>query len=446
MTDQEEILVRQSRWSGRRVVLLYWFSVVFVGTAAAAGIGATVLNQGYSIDQTNPHTGITEPWHPSDCSPCHDDKIASWNQTLHWNASTYLNSTHVLVWGTIPTSIVAFNGSCSHCMATRWNETDLTYWDLGVACAACHEAPGVAPTSSTSCDMTCHTPKGVYQSDNSAAAHSNSLDDLLANAHAQDFCLHCMAGQGLFADPEDLTLDNTELSNIFCATCHNPHDSTNEDQLRRASVTELCGECHSDSGEFLTDTSDWRTTSPHNELDCTDCHGSQFVPAHNSSRGWVEAAYTLNHSWALDVPDACERCHIGENVTQEATLTTIQADIGELMDKVEDEIANATGKADEAKNVTGVDQAKVNNSYDLIAEAEDLYDAVEGDNSMGFHNPNLAEEKLLLALAKLEEAYETAADAIDAATPAGTPGFELLGILLAFGLLGLSVLIRRRKR
>jgi predicted CXXCH cytochrome family protein len=295
--------------------------------------------------------------------------------------------------------------------------------------------------------MTCHIPKGVSQFDDKKAAHANSLDGLLASDHAQDFCLHCMAGQALFADPADLTVANADnLSNIFCATCHDPHDATNENQLRRASVTELCGECHGDSADMLKDVSDWRTTSPHNELDCTDCHGSQFVPAHNSSRGWVDAAYELNHSWALDVPDACERCHIGQNATQAATMATIQADIGELMDMVEDEIANATDKADEAKNVTGVDQAKVNNSYDLIEEAEDLFDAVEGDNSMGFHNPDLAEEKLLLALTKLKEAYTTAADAIDSAAAGPIPGFELLGILLALSLISLLVTIRRRKR
>ena len=65
MTEQEEILVRQSKWSGRRVVLLYWFAFIFLGTCVAAGLGATILNPKYKFEQENYHD-IAEPWHP-DC-------------------------------------------------------------------------------------------------------------------------------------------------------------------------------------------------------------------------------------------------------------------------------------------------------------------------------------------------------------------------------------------
>ena len=71
MNEQEETLVRQSRWSGRRVVLFYWFAIVFLGTSAAAGLGTTVFKPVFNIEQEDPHAGIAEPWHADDCVACH---------------------------------------------------------------------------------------------------------------------------------------------------------------------------------------------------------------------------------------------------------------------------------------------------------------------------------------------------------------------------------------
>ena len=55
MNEQEETLVRQSRWSGRRVVLFYWFAIVFLGTSAAAGLGTSVFKPVFNIDQADPN-------------------------------------------------------------------------------------------------------------------------------------------------------------------------------------------------------------------------------------------------------------------------------------------------------------------------------------------------------------------------------------------------------
>ena len=66
MENQQEIAIRQSKWSGRRFVLLYWFAIVFLGTAAAAGLGSTILGPKYKFEQYD-HSGISEPWHPDDC-------------------------------------------------------------------------------------------------------------------------------------------------------------------------------------------------------------------------------------------------------------------------------------------------------------------------------------------------------------------------------------------
>lgn len=61
MNEEQEILVRQSKWSGRRVVLFYWFAIVFLGTSAAVGLGTTVLAPSYKVEAADPHADIYAP-------------------------------------------------------------------------------------------------------------------------------------------------------------------------------------------------------------------------------------------------------------------------------------------------------------------------------------------------------------------------------------------------
>jgi hypothetical protein len=50
MNNQEEVFLRKSKWSGRRVVLFYWFAIAFMGTAAAAGLGTTLLEPSFKYE------------------------------------------------------------------------------------------------------------------------------------------------------------------------------------------------------------------------------------------------------------------------------------------------------------------------------------------------------------------------------------------------------------
>ena len=154
MNEQDIDLTRQSKWSGRRVILLYWFSIVFLGSAAAAGLGATVLNPKFTYQADANHDGITDPWHAEDCSPCHDDIIDAWGDTKHsyvmdefTNATgTYVN--HTTDGSTYEIQDWIYNSSgCCH--KTRWNNDtsviatgNVTIWDAGISCAACHLEPG----------------------------------------------------------------------------------------------------------------------------------------------------------------------------------------------------------------------------------------------------------------------------------------------------------------
>ncbi|MHA2203791.1 MAG: multiheme c-type cytochrome [Candidatus Hodarchaeales archaeon] len=379
MNDQEEILVRQSKWNGRRVVLLYWFAIVFVGTAAAAGIGAGVLNPKYKFKveqyEHDDKFGDGTIWHPEECATCHQAEYEGWNQTLHSYLFIEYNETHLQhysqLWeGYNFTKVYLEDDGYSCCHFTNWyNQTEPggplngTYWDYGVTCAACHEDPdkgfdpvGYMPFGPGSYPCAgygmkgapfCHIPRGVYQSTWAKSPMYNALDDLLASDDIDDSCLHCMTGNGLVYDAgENNSYEYGELFTIECYVCHDPHGVSNElykedkypdlmlnSSLRANSIPELCGKCHTgdydSSYAMITDTT---VKGPHSNFDCTQCHGYTLDPAGLSSGGppgtpqtWSNASFELNHTWVLKLPDACADCHLPSGTNMSALNETIMA-------------------------------------------------------------------------------------------------------------------------
>ncbi|UCE13083.1 MAG: hypothetical protein JSV04_12935 [Candidatus Heimdallarchaeota archaeon] len=538
MNEQEEILVRQSKWSGRRVVLLYWFAFVFLGTAAAAGLGSSVLNPKYKISQDPNHDGITEPWHADDCSPCHDDIIAAWEDTKHsYVIEEFTNATGTYIVhtkGNITTNTYVYNatqwildGGCCH--VTRWtNDTsvipsgNVTIWDYGISCAACHVEPGAPYNNSAyatdpgtgfpfkkTCAGRCHLP-GSRGSTWASSPHVDSLSDLLADPAAEDSCLHCMSGQGLYTDPADLSLTDTTLTSVDCVTCHDPHnvDGYNAHDLRIGNATELCGTCHVEAKEMMTDTPLTMYNTTTGKITCTDCHGYQWEPGYyNESwlagnysgyydEAWIEGYFPgIDHS--LVTPDDaadCGRCHGALNATKWNTKEANQMALDVLYDTCDVKLGNVTAAVDAVSLTPGADASAISDAYALIDEAEALMEFVVMDGSDGFHNPDLATAKLELALAKLDEAYVKALAAIGeevtcptteecpecptteecpeptecptcpettdcptcppttecptttTTTEAGaSPGFELIGALLVFSMLGLFLAFKKRR-
>jgi predicted CXXCH cytochrome family protein len=408
--------------------------VAFLGTGFAIGLGSSVLNPRYSFSGTSAdHPTYDDPWHPEDCATCHSDQVEKWNETGHSESAIQVNSTHVEIAGSRNVTQELFDSSCGHCMATGWDNSTgtVTYWDYAVTCASCHETPGETDYSAENCGS-CHTGSHHPQfPDYNKSAHANSYDDLLGSGHAGDHCLHCMSGQGTYMD--DLSLDDAFLTSISCATCHDPHDATNELQLRKDDITELCGECHGSSSRHTTYEMFTDTDNKHNSLDCTDCHGYEL---HGDEA-------SINHTWTVTT-DSCAQCHT-ENATRWAQMEDIQGDIGDLLTEYETQLENVTTKVDEANATFGIANTDVNESYILVDEAKALIMFVESDGSLGFHNPSLAEEKVKLALLKLDEAYAKAAGASDA-DPGLTPGFEFISILTALCLLSVAFLIRKKRQ
>lgn len=433
MNDQEEILRHQSRWSSKRFFLFYWFAIMFLGTGFAVGLGTTVLNPKYKFDAITAHPVLAEPWHPEDCTDCHASQVEKWNETAHSESARQANATHVEIAGVMNVTQATFDSSCGHCMATGWdNSTNtVTYWDLAVTCASCHETLGETNHTASNCGK-CHTGDHHPQyPDYNMSDHKDSYSDLLGSSHAGDSCLHCMSGQGIYNS--SVALNDPFLTGVTCATCHDPHDATNELQLREDDITELCGECHGTSERHTTYEMYTATGNKHNSLDCTDCHGYQLH----------DGEAQVNHTWTVTM-DSCTHCHSSQNTTRWAKMEQIQGNISELLTKFGTQLTNVTAKVDEANTTYGTSNTAVNESYTLIDEAKGLILFVESDMSLGFHNPTLAEEKVKLALTKLNEAYVKAAGAT---TSGGlSPGFEFISILTALGLLGVAAILLRKKK
>jgi len=513
MNDQEEILVRQSKWNGRRVVLLYWFAIVFIGTATAAGVGAGVLNpkSQFKVEQYthDDKFGDGTIWHPEECATCHPAEYEGWNQTLHSYLFVEENETHLMHYSgdTNYTKVELEDNPEGYqcCHFTNWYNTTQpggpmngSYWDYGVTCAACHEDPdngfdpvGYMPFGPGSYPCggygmkgmpLCHIPRGVSQFD-MIGPHSQALDDLLASDDIDDSCLHCMTGNGLvygYGPGENKSYEYGTLFGIECYVCHDPHGVSNElykedkypelainSSLRANSIPELCGKCHSSeydsSYAMITDTT---VQGPHSNFDCTQCHGYTFDGA---------GSFELNHTWVLKLPDACGECHLPSGINMTAlnntmfldemasrmdALADIQKDIAALVDTVETEITTVTTKADTAAAVSGVDEDEIAEIYLLIEEAKAMVEFVEADPSGGFHNPDLAEAKLQLALTKLawvEAAAEaiitpeetttttTETSAAETTTEETTAAAAAVGILAVLSILSATVLYRKKR-
>ncbi|MHA2245836.1 MAG: ammonia-forming cytochrome c nitrite reductase subunit c552 [Candidatus Hodarchaeales archaeon] len=446
MNDQKETLIRKSKWNEKRVVLLYWFAFIFLGTVAAAGLGVSILDPKNAINQVD-HSSLNLPseFAPEDCtgSMCHNNTVQSWNNTGHPKAGTLLPNDSWLVGDDHIYNQTEF--SCMiECHTTRYNETDETYWTFGVSCAACHEEPGDIDHTTDNCGY-CHTHEDSTE-DHELSAHNDSMQDLLAGGYVADRCLHCMSGKGTYS----ADLSSTDPS-ISCATCHDPHDATNNHQLRESDVAELCGACHGSTVEVFASSG-----NKHGNLDCSSCHGYQeYSPYYAPTSTRVR----VNHTWAINYEMACGQCH-DDVASRESTLESIQGNFETLNASFFTQLINVTRKVNEANTTAGVDRYEVEDAYALIEEAEELHSLIEHDASNGFHNPTLADDKLKLALVKLDEAYTKAVDAMGGPSDTtgtttstsgtsgnGTPGFEFISVMAAISfIVTLTVLFQKKRR
>ncbi len=446
----------QSNWSGKRVVLFYWMGILFLGTGVAIGLGTQFISPKYTSPSTTNHITVPEPWHPDTCQTCHPTEYNDWLGT-GMGSGTTSNGSHVFMGESTVKTIAEFNASCAHCMATRYDNSSgsVVYWDFSVTCAVCHD-PGVVNHSAYVCGACHYGPAGPRLEDYVNSGHYQSLNDMLATGEAEDSCLHCMSGQGTYWPGNyealgveyNLWLNNTDLTTIACATCHDPMDPSNATQLRNNKVLDLCGRCHNAPDAVTTVLMFTDVNNPHNAFNCTNCHGYDLEWIENDLGGFDTG---MNHTWLLDLPHTCDQsgCHDSGTVDERiAWKNEVQGNITDLLTDFDTLLETVKVKANEANKTEDTNQEKVDSAFALIEEAETLANFVKYDSSTGFHNPDLAEFKLYTAISKLTQANTLAQEAIDKAEEDEglIPGFELVGFLLAIKLLGITVLYLRRKQ
>jgi DmsE family decaheme c-type cytochrome len=223
---------------------------------------------------------------------------------------------------------------------------------VGVAeCTSCHElqARGYrgspharawdarAPAAAQGCE-TCHGPGRAHVDDPGAkGAIRNFL--VLAPREVSDVCTSCH-NREVHAQWQGSTHDSR---NITCITCHSVHTPKSEKaQLKRATVVEVCAQCHRDKAAKLQRSAHMPVRE--GKMDCSSCHNQHgstnvrllrtgntvvelCVSCHAEKRGpflWDhppvrETCVTCHdpHGSSNDrllvskVPMLCQRCHIG---------------------------------------------------------------------------------------------------------------------------------------
>ncbi len=291
------------------------------------------------------------------CGDCHAGNEMTWSETGHASMFTEaidgLKSSH-------------YNENCVECHTVGYFEDTFNggFWDVqqqvgwtfpdtlqtGNWDDLVTNFPTLAAVSNIQCEN-CHGPGSLHKGDKSKIALS--LDEGACgrcheeapyhvkntqwknSAHAtgttfargtSSTCAPCHSGWGFIArmDPaSDLDL-KTGNQNISCAVCHDPHDATNEHQLRLpgevelpsgATITlggtgQLCMSCHKDRREGGA------------EQYAREFHSTYRGPHHSNQtdmlfgvRGHVAAfGMILPNSTHKDVVEnACVGCHMAEN-------------------------------------------------------------------------------------------------------------------------------------
>jgi predicted CXXCH cytochrome family protein len=282
------------------------------------------------------------------CKACHEDQFKSFSKTKHSKLSE-IDSWKDKVQGceqchgpgkkhvedpTVKGSIISFKGkdakamseTCLTCHSGKETHNNFRrgeHWRNNVGCTDCHTAhpsghgdlnPGsmtliakaseqrpndaqqhMLKQSEPQLCLSCHSEaKSQFQKPN----HHKVLEGVMKcsdchNAHggfeqkqtklavgADQACIKCHSNkQGPFV------YEHAPSKLEGCTTCHIPHGSSNPRMLKRATVRQLCMECHTGITDELTETA--TTPSFHNQAlvryqQCTVCHSS--IHGSNSSK------------------------------------------------------------------------------------------------------------------------------------------------------------------
>lgn len=218
---------------------------------------------------------------------------------------------------------------CAGCHTTGFDHDTMTFKEPNVGCEACHgdgtrhaESEGKEPILSPS------TLSAPRRTDICGACHSRGRSRTTGHPYAEGF----RPGKTLtdvflleqpspgsttaffwpdgterlpFMEYQGFIQSGHHRAGLTCVTCHNPHGSDREHNLRRK-TDELCGGCH---GERL-DTCPGHREHPTAKAECTDCHMSLSNPE-------PDQAHVHTHTFRFLEPERAARTGIPSSCTLE---------------------------------------------------------------------------------------------------------------------------------
>jgi DmsE family decaheme c-type cytochrome len=247
------------------------------------------------------------------CAKCHEDEVDS-----------YQNTTHAHAWKA--------NLSCAECHgdATKHLDSDgakgtiismknLSSNEASATCVKCHEQTGEQSHTQLSehfrAGVGCTECHNVHPTGEHKAEMNNVGKSAMLKGKQTELCLSCHDAAS--ADFNKPTHHRMKEGVMECASCHNPHGSTQEHQLRADAKT-LCVNCHQDKrGPFVYE---------HNaqSIDgCMACHESHGSASRNMLKDRdprtlcischsKETGVGVPHSragFSLQTTGDCTRCH-----------------------------------------------------------------------------------------------------------------------------------------
>jgi predicted CXXCH cytochrome family protein len=325
------------------------------------------------------------------CKPCHSKIYESWTDTRH---SLERGSDECHTTGRYPDGSPILKGiQCEMChtagaehVKSADPEDILINWSANL-CGRCHR--------------TSHHPQWDEWEE---SGHAKSLRADHGLAARDSKCTECHVSQaivsrfkgkemGVDADPEP----------VDCQTCHDPHGSPNELQLRFP-AKELCSKCHNTEGaevggkEFHPQSEMFSGSIMHEfGISCYDCH--RYVKVYESE---IYPEITGHSFEPRREQCVTSGCHPEKDVNWAKNAVRLeQAEIITMLEEAEEEIGTVDSvllkmypSFDGSKESIGDAPPGILEGVDKYEQAKFNYEFVKRDRSLGVHNRKKAEHML----------------------------------------------------
>jgi len=203
---------------------------------------------------------------PPECAGCHDEVVASFGKTVH--GRTFEAGEH-----SGANCVSCHIGAAEHAASGgEQKPVSLEKGDRAAdACLNCHEGRGQSHWQGSPHQLagvacaSCHDVHKQYGGTPGARKATGGAGDLTQK------CLSCHGAQRQAL--QQRSTHPLRDGQMDCASCHNPHGTSNEKLLRGATINETCYSCHQDlRGPFLWEHSPVREDC----LTCHRAHGSNY--------------------------------------------------------------------------------------------------------------------------------------------------------------------------